>query len=68
MRGLSAEVSEKLAARRPVTLGLAARIPGVTPAAVSLLRVHLRRRRGDGGADDGAAATGAAGPARRREA
>jgi tRNA uridine 5-carboxymethylaminomethyl modification enzyme len=41
--GLSAEVREKLARVRPRTLAQAARIPGVTPAAVSLLAVHLRR-------------------------
>ena len=41
--GLSAEVREKLASHRPATLGQAARIPGMTPAAVSLLMVHLRR-------------------------
>ncbi len=42
--GLSAEVAEKLAAQRPHTLGQAARMPGVTPAAVSLLRVYLKKR------------------------
>ncbi len=41
--GLSNEVREKLAAARPVSLGQARRIPGVTPAAVTLLAVHLRR-------------------------
>ena len=41
--GLSNEVRQKLAAQRPATLGQAARIPGVTPAAVSLLLVHLKR-------------------------
>ena len=44
VRGLSAEVAEKLAARRPLTVGQAARISGVTPAAISLLLVHLKRR------------------------
>lgn len=44
VRGLSTEVREKLAAARPTTLGQAARIPGVTPAAVSLLLVHLTAR------------------------
>jgi len=43
VRGLSAEVGEKLARIRPVTLGQAARIPGVTPAAISLLLVHLKK-------------------------
>ncbi len=44
VRGLSNEVRQKLAAQRPVTLGHASRIPGVTPAALSLLLVHLRKR------------------------
>lgn len=44
--GLSAEVQEKLARVRPRTLGQAARIPGVTPAAISILGVHLRRGAG----------------------
>lgn len=43
MRGLSVEVREKLHLHRPQTLGQAARIPGVTPAAISLLLVHLKR-------------------------
>ncbi|MEX1081914.1 MAG: tRNA uridine-5-carboxymethylaminomethyl(34) synthesis enzyme MnmG [Halofilum sp. (in: g-proteobacteria)] len=42
--GLSSEVREKLAAHRPATVGQAARVQGVTPAAVSLLLVHLKRR------------------------
>jgi tRNA uridine 5-carboxymethylaminomethyl modification enzyme len=41
--GLSAEVLQKLERVRPATLGQAGRIPGVTPAAVSLLLVHLKR-------------------------
>ncbi|NNF51060.1 MAG: tRNA uridine-5-carboxymethylaminomethyl(34) synthesis enzyme MnmG [Gammaproteobacteria bacterium] len=45
VRGLSAEVSQKLEERRPETLGQAARIPGITPAAISLLLVHLKKRR-----------------------
>jgi len=44
VRGLSAEVREKLARQRPDTLGQAARIPGITPAAVSLLLIHLKKR------------------------
>ena len=43
VRGLSNEVREKLEATRPLSLGQAARISGVTPAAVSLLLVHLKR-------------------------
>ncbi|WP_440996679.1 tRNA uridine-5-carboxymethylaminomethyl(34) synthesis enzyme MnmG [Arhodomonas sp. SL1] len=42
--GLSAEAREKLVRHRPATLGQAGRIDGVTPAAVSLLLVHLKRR------------------------
>ncbi len=42
--GLSNEVRGKLEAHRPSTLGQAGRIPGVTPAAISLLQVHLKRR------------------------
>ena len=44
--GLSHEVRQKLAAARPRTLAQAARIPGVTPAAISLLLIHLRKRAG----------------------
>ncbi len=44
VRGLSTEVREKLSAARPATIGQAARVPGVTPAAVSLLLVHLTAR------------------------
>ena len=43
VRGLSAEVSEKLAVHRPATIGQAGRVSGITPAAVSLLLVHLKR-------------------------
>ena len=42
--GLSTEVAQKLSAQRPDTLGQASRIPGVTPAAVSLLRIYLKKR------------------------
>ena len=41
--GLSAEVQQKLAAARPQTVGQASRVPGVTPAAISLLLVWLKR-------------------------
>ena len=44
VKGLSAEVSEKLARHKPETIGQAGRIPGVTPAALSLLLVHLKKR------------------------
>ncbi len=44
VRGLSSEVREKLLRSRPVTIGQAGRIPGVTPAAISLLLIHLKRR------------------------
>ena len=43
VRGLSSEVQQKLNAHRPETIGQAARIQGVTPAAISLLLVHLKR-------------------------
>ena len=44
VRGLSREVQQKLSQQRPETVGQAARIQGVTPAAISLLLVHLKRR------------------------
>ena len=44
VRGLSREVQQKLAQHRPVTVGHASRIQGVTPAAISLLLVHLKRK------------------------
>lgn len=43
VRGLSTEVCQRLEEARPATLGQASRIPGVTPAAISLLLVHLKR-------------------------
>jgi len=49
VRGLSNEVRQRLVEHRPATLGQAARMPGVTPAAVSLLLIHLKRR--DAGPD-----------------
>ena len=42
--GLSREVCEKLTAIRPLSLGQASRIAGMTPAALSLLSIHLRRQ------------------------
>ena len=44
VHGLSAEVREKLQQVSPRTLGQAGRIPGVTPAAVSLLLIHLKKK------------------------
>ncbi|MCU7828569.1 MAG: tRNA uridine-5-carboxymethylaminomethyl(34) synthesis enzyme MnmG [Candidatus Thiodiazotropha sp. (ex Myrtea sp. 'scaly one' KF741663)] len=44
VRGLSSEVREKFQRHRPQTLGQASRIPGVTPAAISLLLIHLKKR------------------------
>jgi tRNA uridine 5-carboxymethylaminomethyl modification enzyme len=41
--GLSNEVRQKLARQRPQTVGQAARLSGITPAAISLLLVHLKR-------------------------
>ncbi|MFM9882373.1 MAG: tRNA uridine-5-carboxymethylaminomethyl(34) synthesis enzyme MnmG [Burkholderiales bacterium] len=45
VRGLSNEVQQKLNQHKPGTVGQAARISGVTPAAISLLLVHLKKRR-----------------------
>ena len=45
LHGISKEVMEKLMLHRPETLGQASRIPGVTPAAVTLLHLHLHRAR-----------------------
>src|SRR5690606_38507972 len=45
VRGLSSEARQKLERVRPQTVGQAQRIPGMTPAAVSLLLVHLSRPR-----------------------
>ena len=44
VRGLSIEAQQKLTAIRPMSLGQAARIQGITPATISLLLVHLKRR------------------------
>lgn len=41
--GLSAEIIEKLTKQKPKTIGMASRIPGVTPAAISLLLVYLKK-------------------------
>jgi len=42
--GLSNEARQRLAEARPQTLGQAARLPGITPAAVSILLIHLKKR------------------------
>ena len=52
---LSIEVRQKLNKHKPETLGLASRISGVTPAAISLLLVHLKKSRSQGFATDPAA-------------
>jgi tRNA uridine 5-carboxymethylaminomethyl modification enzyme len=44
VNGLSIEVKQKLNAQKPETLGQCGRISGVTPAALSLLLVHLKKR------------------------
>jgi tRNA uridine 5-carboxymethylaminomethyl modification enzyme len=46
LNGLSIEVRQRLAQHRPQTVGQASRIQGVTPAAISILLVHLKRLRG----------------------
>jgi tRNA uridine 5-carboxymethylaminomethyl modification enzyme len=44
IRGLSIEVQQKLTQQQPETMGQASRISGVTPASLSLVLVHLKRR------------------------
>jgi tRNA uridine 5-carboxymethylaminomethyl modification enzyme len=44
VKGLSNEVAQKLNEHKPTTIGQASRISGITPAAVSLLLVHLKKR------------------------
>jgi tRNA uridine 5-carboxymethylaminomethyl modification enzyme len=46
--GLSTEVKERLSNLRPRSLGQAARMPGITPAAVSLLAVYIKAKRNRG--------------------
>ena len=45
IKALSFEVRQKLQQQRPQTLGQASRISGITPAAISLLLIHLKRQR-----------------------
>ena len=52
VRGLSKEVQQKLTEHRPETIGQAGRIQGVTPAAISLLIVHLKRQGAAGSLKD----------------
>jgi len=63
VRGLSIEVQQKLIKHQPETIGQAGRISGVTPAAISLLLVHLKRGMGTAGegADQVTARAGQAG-------
>jgi tRNA uridine 5-carboxymethylaminomethyl modification enzyme len=44
VNGLSKEVQQKLNTHKPETIGQAGRIQGITPAAISLLLVHLKKR------------------------
>jgi tRNA uridine 5-carboxymethylaminomethyl modification enzyme len=44
-KGLSREATEKLSRIRPLTIGQACRIPGITPADVSILMVYVERAR-----------------------
>ncbi len=46
VKGLSNEVREKLIKQRPETLGLAARISGITPAAISILLIYMKKKNG----------------------
>ena len=64
VRGLSTEAQQKLDLHKPETVGQAARISGITPAAISLLLVHLKRGFASAQAQEGSAATAA----RRRSA
>ena len=57
VRGLSKEVVLKLNQHQPETIGQASRIQGITPAAISLLLVHLKRRRLQSQVDGASAST-----------
>ena len=48
LSGLSNEVVEKLSRVKPLSLGQASRISGITPAAISILQIHLRKHRSQG--------------------
>ncbi|WP_409360055.1 hypothetical protein [Francisella persica] len=43
VKGLSNEVLQKLTEQKPTTLGEASRIPGITPAAISLLTIYMKK-------------------------
>ncbi|MEO8225577.1 MAG: FAD-dependent oxidoreductase, partial [Gammaproteobacteria bacterium] len=58
IHGLSHEIRQKLSRQRPATVGQASRIPGVTPVAVSLLLVHLQKRRRRAAASPGTGSGG----------
>jgi tRNA uridine 5-carboxymethylaminomethyl modification enzyme len=45
MQGLSNELKQKLIASKPENIGRASRIPGMTPAAISLLLIYLKKYR-----------------------
>ena len=47
LSGLSREIQEKLSVINPVSLGQASRISGVTPAAIMLLMIHLKKMQGE---------------------
>jgi tRNA uridine 5-carboxymethylaminomethyl modification enzyme len=66
VRGLSIEVRQKLAQHRPESIGQASRISGVTPAAISLLLVHLKRRQAAQAGNDDGRVEAASQPAGRR--
>ncbi|MAZ78050.1 MAG: hypothetical protein CMF39_05175 [Legionellaceae bacterium] len=44
IKGLSNEVRQKLSEIRPTNIGMASRISGITPAAISILLIHLKKR------------------------
>jgi tRNA uridine 5-carboxymethylaminomethyl modification enzyme len=63
VRGLSFEATQKLTQHRPETIGQASRISGITPAAISLLMVHLKRglgRRGNAVSNNNGSESGGA--------
>jgi tRNA uridine 5-carboxymethylaminomethyl modification enzyme len=61
LSGLSNEVVEKLSSVRPLSLGQASRISGVTPAALSILQVHLRKLKGSASSRSGPKSDNSAG-------